>query len=316
MALRTMAGAAAALAVAACAGQAPYAPASPLRAYALHRTYATPHRTRRQTIYVAGIYASSGVLYGYSFPALSMTYSTSSGLNDPEGITTDSSGAVYVANTYGYDIVKFAPPATDPVLRFDDRGFRPVDVAIDSKGDIWVANWCTKKGTCGPGNVREYDSAGNLLHTVTCPNLTWYVFLAIDKRDDVVVDGDPPYGTYSSAGEIAAGSTTCTTLSSIHTGAPGGVQFLKNGDLTVIDTVDLVMRTYEKPRFTNLIASTPFYGVPTPVEDAFLKGDHYVWASVQGYNGVFEFSYPGGGNPVNDIGGIYFPTGVAITTAK
>jgi len=315
MALRTIgAVTAVAFALCACNGTASYPPSA--GASALRRPYATAHRPSGQTMYVASIYTSSGALYGYSFPDLRMTYSTSSGLNEPEGVTTDSSGAVYVANTYGYNILKFVPPATDPVLRIDDRGFRPSDVAVDSKNNIWVANWCTKKGTCGPGNVREYSSAGKLLHTIRCSNLTWYVFLAIDKHDNVVVDGDPPYGTYSSAGEIGAGTTTCTTLTSIHTGAPGGVQFTKNGDVAIIDTVDVVMRTYAKPRFTNVIATTPFYGVPTPVEDAFVKSGRYVWASVQGYNGVFEFLYPEGGNPINSIQGIYFPTGVAITAAK
>ncbi len=301
-----------ALTMAACGNRAvpagaPLVPQSPAR---------SPLARSQGTLYVAGVYTSSGVLYGYSLPDLRMTYSTSSDLNEPEGITTDSNGAVYVANTYGYNILKFAPPATGPVLRIDDRGYRPTDVAIDSKGNIWVANWCTRKGTCGPGNVREYSDAGKLLHTIRCPNLTWYVFLAIDKSDNVVVDGDPPYGVYSSAGEIAAGTSKCTTLNSIHTGAPGGVQFTSRGDVAVIDTVDLVMRTYAKPRFMNVIATTPFRGVPTPVEDAFAKGGHDVWTSVQGYNGVFEFAYPSGGDPVNSIAGIYFPTGVAITASK
>lgn len=266
-------------------------------------------------MYVAGIYTSSGVLYGYSLPDLRMKYSTTSSLNEPEGITA-AGGAVYVANTYGYDILKFVPPATDPALRVDDRGFRPSDVAIDSQGDIWVANWCTKKGTCGRGDVREYSSTGTLLHSIRCSNLTWYLFLAIDKNDNVVVDGVPPYGTYSSAGEIAAGGTSCTTLAAIHTGDSGGVQFTNDGDLVLIDTVDQVMRTYAKPDFTKLIATTPFYGVPTPVEVAFVKSDKDVWTSVQGYNGVFEFAYPAGGNPVNFLQGIYFPTGVAITPSK
>jgi hypothetical protein len=303
------------LLISACTGPPAYGPAL-MQASALGRPHLTPHHKHRQAIYVAGIYASSGVLYGYSYPELRLIYSTSTSLNEPEGITADSSGAVYVANTYGYNIVKFVPPATDPVLRFDDRGFRPTDVAVDSKRNIWVANWCTKKGTCGPGNVREYSSSGSLLQTIKCPNLTWYLFLAVDKNDNVIVDGDPPYGVYSSAGEIAARSKTCTTLTSIHTGAPGGVQFTKDGDVAVVDALDEVMRTYAKPRFTNLIATTKFYGVPTPVEAAFVKSDRYVWTSVQGYNGVFEFSYPNGGNPVNSIGGIYFPTGVAITTSK
>lgn len=164
----------------ACAGSASYAPPSPA---AWHSAFGSLHRTNGQTMYVAGIYTSSGVLYGYSLPDLRMKYSTTSSLNEPEGITA-AGGAVYVANTYGYDILKFVPPATDPALRVDDRGFRPSDVAIDSQGDIWVANWCTKKGTCGRGDVREYSSTGTLLHSIRCSNLTWYLFLAIDKNDN------------------------------------------------------------------------------------------------------------------------------------
>src|SRR5579862_3265984 len=92
------------LLISACTGPPAYGPAF-TQASALGRPL-TPHHKHRQAIYVAGIYSSSGVLYGYSYPELRLIYSTLTSLNEPEGITADSSGAVYVANTYGYNIVK------------------------------------------------------------------------------------------------------------------------------------------------------------------------------------------------------------------
>ncbi len=137
-----------------------------------------------------------------------------------------------------------------------------------------------------------------------------YTYLTIDRRDDVVVDGG---GTsYSEVGEIAAGSTTCTTLSAIYVPAAGGVQFLWNGNLTVIDQLDNVMRTYAKPRFSKLIATTTFYNVQYLSDAAFEPGDRYFFASSGGGQDVFEFAYPAGGSPRRSLPYIYFPAGVAI----
>lgn len=304
-----------ALLLCACAERAGYGPQANTVSQSPARPSESPARARA-TLYVANVHTSSGDLTGYSLATHAMTYSTSTDLNEPEGIATDAAGAVYVANTYGYDILKFVPPATSPVLKIKDRRFRPTDVAIDSNGDIWVANWCTRKPSCGPGNVQEYSATGKLLHAIRCANLTYYTFLATDKKDDIVVDGEGPYSEYSDAGEIAAGTTHCKTLDSIHVASPGGVEFTSDGNVTVIDQVDVVMRTYAAPHFTNILYVTPFYGVPTPTEDAFVKGDQTFWTSVQGYNGVFEFSYPNGGSPIDSIEGIYFPTGVAIAARK
>src|SRR5579872_1092205 len=227
------------LAVAACSGDRTGAvPASvPMQARPL------PPMTSAKMLYVTN-FANPSELLGYSVATLETSYSTSEALNGPEGIAVDKSGAIWVANTYGYDVLKFKPPATSPVQKIDDRKFRPTDVAIDSKGDVWVANWCSRK-LCKPGNVQEYDSAGDLLHTIKCPNLTFPTWLTIDRKDDVVVDGGG--SSYSDAGEIAAGSTTCVPLAAIHAASAGGVTFLKNGDLTVIDQLDNEMRTYAKP---------------------------------------------------------------------
>jgi kumamolisin len=85
-----------------------------------------------------------------------------SGFNAPEGITTDSSGSVYVADT-GNDIIrKISPAGVVSILAGQDRteGFQdgnatgtaefnaPVGVAVDSNGNVYVAdfgNSCVRK---------------------------------------------------------------------------------------------------------------------------------------------------------------------------
>src|SRR5579862_8795475 len=100
---------------------------------------------RPQTLYVANAGTVSGnAIYGYSLKRLALTYQTTAMLDFPQGIATDSSGDLFVANTFGYNVLKFEPPKTDPTLVVEDRGFRPDDVAIDSHANIWIANFCTR----------------------------------------------------------------------------------------------------------------------------------------------------------------------------
>jgi hypothetical protein len=312
--LRSCVAIATALLVPACAGNhAAYSP--PVSSSAASQP--TPNRIRgastQSTIYIANILSSGGEIYGFSLPSLSMTYYTNTDLNEPEGISVDAHGAIYVANTYGYNILKFKPPATAPVQKIRVRGYRPTDAAIDSKGNVWVANYCTRRAKCAPGNLQEYTAQGQKLHTLKCSNIKNFTFLAIDKNDNVVTDGWSGHSG-GRAAEVRAGTTTCTPLTSVSFGGPGGVQFTPHGDLTIIDDINLVMVTYAKPNFSTLLSTTHMYGVPDAVEDAFQPGGQYFWTAVAGYNGVFQFAYPVGGNPTGSIDNIYFPSGVAITT--
>lgn len=268
------------------------------------------------TLYVSNIgNGSYSQLIGYDLQTRKLTYSTDDpALIEPEGIGADREGAVYVANTYGYDVLKFVPPKTSPVKRIANRDYRSADVSVDSKGRIWVANWCQRyvRSYCS-GNVREFSNAGKLLHTITCSNLGAYAFVGIDRKDDVIVDGyTHAQSAPNGAGLIEAGTTNCIPLTGVQIGDPGGVQFLRNGDVTVVDALYAIMYTYAKPDFSKPIAATHFYGIPSPFESAFVPGYHDVWTNGGGYLGVYEFAYPAGGYPVNSISGLSFPQGVAI----
>ncbi len=271
---------------------------------------AAPEKRGGEEIYVTDIASFGGELIGYSLSTLQQNYWTSAELDEAQGIAVDRKGAVYVANTYRYDILKFVPPQTVPVQKIKDPKFRPTDVALDSKGNIWVANWCTSTNACAPGNVSEYTNAGKLLHEITCRNLMRYTFLAVDKKDNVVVAGG---GTsYGDADEIRANTTKCIELPNVHLSSAGGVQFLNNGNVTFMEQLDNVMYTYAKPAFSKLVATTTFYGVQYLSVAAFEPGDQYFFASSGGGQDVWEFAYPAGGTPLRSLGYIYFPAGVAI----
>ncbi len=270
---------------------------------------------RARTLYVANAGSDSGnAIYGYSLEPLTLIYQTTSKLHFPQGIATDATGDLFVANTLGYDVLKFEPPKTDPTLDIDDTGFRPSDVAIDPSGNIWVANFCTRDARCGEGNVREFAGDGRLLETITCANLWRYYFLDVNRQGEVVVAGESS-SEGGAAGEIAHESATCVPLPKIRVAVPGGVRFTADGNVSVTDQVYGIVYTYAKPGFSAILHTTDLLGIPNPVADVFEAGDAYVWCVVPGYTGIYQFPYPAGGYPSNSLTGFSFPTGIAIGAA-
>ena len=102
------------------------------------------------------------------------------GLNDPQGIGVNpANGDVYIANTGGSDIKVYAPNSTTLVADYQDPGQFPVDVAVDTRGNFFVANIFTTSGS--PGSVTVYDSSGNLKRTLTDPNVSGGISVAVDE---------------------------------------------------------------------------------------------------------------------------------------
>jgi DNA-binding beta-propeller fold protein YncE len=67
-------------------------------------------------------------------------------LAHPWGLAVDAKGNLYVANTYGYNILVFTPGyAAKKTLTITKGVSAPSGVAFDPLGNLWVAN-------AGPGN--------------------------------------------------------------------------------------------------------------------------------------------------------------------
>jgi len=65
---------------------------------------------------------------------------TVTGFTEINGIATDSSGNVYVANGSGGTVIEYAPGATSVVRTLSQGLNDPVNVATDASGNVYVAN--------------------------------------------------------------------------------------------------------------------------------------------------------------------------------
>ncbi|MGA2761092.1 MAG: hypothetical protein ABSF08_12340, partial [Candidatus Cybelea sp.] len=63
------------------------------------------------------------------------------GLTQPQGITTDKNGDLYVANTNSSNVLVYAPPYTGaPKMTIGDSGEFPADVAVSDAGVVAIMN--------------------------------------------------------------------------------------------------------------------------------------------------------------------------------
>jgi hypothetical protein len=89
-----------------------------------------------------------------------------SGVYTPNGITTDESGNLYVANYAANSVTIYAPNADSPKRTITGGLNGPWDVKVDGFGNVYVANDPLSGGTA---YIAEYPSGSN------SPSTTWYV---------------------------------------------------------------------------------------------------------------------------------------------
>jgi hypothetical protein len=295
---------------------------SPLTSTALRApTFANMHRFvpnkgGKGSVYVSDYDAGAtggGVLYGYPSSGGSPTY-TVTGLDGPQGLAATKKN-VYLAETNDSVIQVYAPPSTTPVMTINDTGEYPAGVAVSADGtQIWVSNICSAP-SCTKGNVSEFDNNGNLLQAIQCRNLARYYFVAVDSAGNVIVDGEDGFGSFE-ASEIPAGTNTCTFLTSITASFPGGVQFLKNGDVGILDQLSNTLTEYAAPDFSTVVNTATLSGIYDPIGYAFTKKDKNFWTANYGDasfpSSATEFPWPAGGSPTNTITGFVTAVGVTV----
>jgi len=106
---------------------------------------------------------------------------TLSGLANPQGIGVNPlSGNVYVADTGAFETLEYAPNSTTVVGTFSDPNQYPVDAAVDSQGNVYVANIFSTAGAAG--SVDVFNSSGTLLRNLTDPNVSEGISVGIDEH--------------------------------------------------------------------------------------------------------------------------------------
>jgi DNA-binding beta-propeller fold protein YncE len=246
------------------------------------------------------------------------------GLTQPQGITTDKEGALYVANTSSSNVLVYAPPYTGaPKMTISDSHEFPADVAVSSAGVVAVTNICNApKCRLDTGSVVLY-AKGSTKSCATLSdsafNFTRVMFAEFDSKGVLYIDGLNG-GYQTSYGLVTGGcnATSITNLGWIYTVSfPGGIQIDKAGDIAFCDQYNQVVDTFDPPlngSFGDPISTTPLTGSILPLGIAILASGTNLYAADPGGSGLAEeYKYTAGGAAENTIAVGGQPIGIAVT---
>jgi hypothetical protein len=116
---------------------------------------------------------------------------TLTGYSNPQGLSTDSAGNLWVANTGASDILEVNPSTGAVTATYQDPGEFPVDVCVaNSSGNFAATNILTTSDT--PGNVVLYTSGSfsGPTGTASAFNYTSPRFCAYDKPQNAFAFDD------------------------------------------------------------------------------------------------------------------------------
>ena len=137
----------------------------------------TGSRGQKSTIYVtADAWTHLSVSGAFAFS--SNPTIVASGFSRPQGVAVDSSGNVFVADTWNSRIVKMNSDGTNPTIIGSGFSY-PTGVAVDSLGNVFVADTSN-------GRVVKVDSDGSTQHVIGS-GLSTPKGVAVDSLGNVFV---------------------------------------------------------------------------------------------------------------------------------
>lgn len=238
------------------------------------------------------------------------------GLDVPQGLATDRSGNLYVANAGAGNVLLFKPPYDGtPTTIADERGATPEDVAIDDNGNLAVTNLAT---TSGNGDVAFYvPGAKHPTSIVSSANFQQPQSCAFDKHGNLYLDNlqtsaawksrrGPDRGTNVTIGEIIGGVhgtsiTQLKTSSPIDTNGAGSVQVTITGKIAIDNYVTPGgqggnIYTYNPPKNHDLGTPVILHLTASiqPSTFAFFPGSKRLITADYSLDAAQTYTYPGG----------------------
>jgi hypothetical protein len=246
---------------------------------------------------------------------------TLTGFSEPQGMTSDRLGNIYIADTANGQIQVWAPPYSGPPTLIADPGQFPAGVDQRNNGGfLAVSNIIDQNG--GPGSISLYRN-GSMVATITDANLQECFFLGFDHTGNLYFTG---FNTAFSVivGEVAHATTGGRTVQYLTTSNtisfPGAVQVNNDGTIDIGDqSSPSQIYTYNAPSGGSLGSpiSTTFLGSSVDAVTYALKiHNHNLYTADAGNASSQEYSFPGGTLENTISGSLSVPIGVALTPAQ
>lgn len=246
---------------------------------------------------------------------------TLTGFEEPQGMTSDRMGNIYIADTEDGQIQIWAPPYSGPPTLLADPGQFPAGVDQRNNGAfIAVSNIISQQDTAGSISLYRNNT---LVATVSDPNLEECFFLGFDHTGNLYFTGFNASFEVT-VGEIAHAATGGRTIQYLTTSNaisfPGAVQVNNDGTIDIGDqSSPSQIYRYNPPSGGSLgspISTTLLGSSVDAVTFALKVHNKNLYTGDAGAASSQEYSFPGGTLENTISGGLVEPIGVALTPAQ
>lgn len=230
------------------------------------------------------------------------------GIDGPAGLTTDSAGNLYVANTLNNTVTVYRRDGSAPVTTYSEDLLGPVDVAVDGTGRVYVANFYSFVDS-----IVEFP-AGSTRPSITIRNpcSCYSTGLTLDTNNNLYA----AYQTFYSLPEVytyAPGSKRGVLRLNF---APSPRSFVAG--LLVDKAANLLVADWKLP---GVEVFPPGKHEPSNVFDKtgspqflqFASGGSDVFVTDTAHRAVEEYTYPGGHLVDTITAGLKSVYGVAVS---
>jgi DNA-binding beta-propeller fold protein YncE len=230
------------------------------------------------------------------------------GFNEPEGLTTDSSGNLYVANTDGHDVEEFAPPYTGaPIATIPDPDGLPTAVAVTRGGLLAVVNICNGSQYSGctfRSTAHFYAKDHFTSPCATVPIFRTGLSGAFDDSGNLYVGGLSKVER-TQIGVIVGGCSAkaireLTPQYAIN--FPSGIQIDTNDNVAILDgssdQLDIFAAPAKNSRMLSLISTAPLNDTQLADSLALTSDGKRFYISDWANHQTEEYAYPAGGSAI------------------
>lgn len=252
-----------------------------------------------QLLYVSN--KANSVIDIFSVPGYSRAGRITNGIEEPEGIATDQSGNLYVANVDGASVTVYKPGTTSP-SRTLNSSHTPDDVTVATNGDVFV-------GDQGGGVDVYAPGASSPSTRLTNPGLSVVRGVAVDVKNNVYAAGT----NASSKGvviEYANMSGGGTNLGLQDLQSPLGVLIDNNDDVVVSDVGAGKIFIYPQGK----TSPSSEISVANPHRSNFNQSENLIYVPQGAGGDVDVLDYPSG-TSVTSFSVGSFASGVALSPA-